>query len=103
MSSVNKPAALARAGTNMRPAASTDRPLIENDPRLKIFCQSIQTYHPLHPLARDFLLSFFQKLWLVASSRLDKRGASRSSRTLRRDAVGVSMLQRGFIRADERR
>ena len=31
----------------------------------------------------------------MSPSRLDQRGASRSSRTLRRDAVGVSVLQRG--------
>jgi len=32
----------------------------------------------------------------MSLSRLDQRGASRSSRTLRRDAVGASMLQRGL-------
>jgi hypothetical protein len=42
-----------------------------------------------------FLFRFFRNWCLLMPSRLDMRGASRSSRTLRRDAVGVSMLQRG--------
>jgi len=48
-----------------------------------------------------FLFRFIGIYDLLSPSRLDQRGASRSSRTLRRDAVGVSMLQRGFTRADE--
>jgi hypothetical protein len=54
------------------------------------------------PLARNISLSFYQNLWLGHAVPSHLRGASRSSRTLRRDAVGVSMLQRG-LHADERR
>ena len=43
-----------------------------------------------------FVFLFTRIYDLLSPSRLDQRGASRSSRTLRRDAVGVSMLQRGL-------
>jgi hypothetical protein len=45
--------------------------------------------------AKIFLFLIIRKYVLLSPSRLSQRGASRSSRTLRRDAVGVSVLQRG--------
>jgi hypothetical protein len=68
-----------------------------------LFCAPVQTHH-LHPALSAKIFNFFFSEIVItfALSRLDQRGASRSSRTLRRDAVGVSMLQRGF-HADERR
>jgi hypothetical protein len=63
-----------------------------------------QMHRPAQPFAQKYSYFLFSELMITFTpSRLDKRGASRSSRTLRRDAVGVSMLQRGFTRADERR
>jgi hypothetical protein len=53
------------------------------------------------PLTKNISLSFFPKLMSLGAVPPHMRGASRSSRTLRRDAVGVSMLQRG-CHADER-
>ena len=53
------------------------------------------------PLTKNISLSFFPKLMSLDAVPPHMRGASRSSRTLRRDAVGVSMLQRG-CHADER-
>jgi hypothetical protein len=55
----------------------------------------------VQPYQQKYFYFFFSEIMITfAPSRLDQRGASRSSRTLRRDAVGVSMLQRGF-HADE--
>src|SRR3954463_11228328 len=45
--------------------------------------------------AKIFLFLFIRNRGSLSPSRLSQRGASRSSRTLRRDAVGVSVLQRG--------
>jgi hypothetical protein len=46
--------------------------------------------------SKIFFFLFTRNYDYLSPSRLDRRGASRSSRTLRRDAVGVSMLQRGL-------
>jgi hypothetical protein len=51
---------------------------------------------PSGSIAQIFIFLFIRNHDSLPPSRLDKRGASRSSRTLRRDAVGVSMLQRGL-------
>jgi hypothetical protein len=51
-------------------------------------------------LREIFRFRFFPKLMSLDAVPPHMRGASRSSRTLRRDAVGVSMLQRG-CHADE--
>jgi hypothetical protein len=52
---------------------------------------------PSGRIAQIFVFRFIRKHVYLSPSRLDQRGASRSSRTLRRDAVGVSVLQRGLL------
>ncbi|MGC2774055.1 MAG: hypothetical protein WA418_00300 [Bradyrhizobium sp.] len=64
----------------------------------KLISRATSITSPLSsPARKNILLSFFRIQYIFTPSRLDTRGASRSSRTLRRDAVGVSMLQRGVI------
>jgi hypothetical protein len=66
------------------------------------FASRFKRITPVQP-SREKYFSFSEIVFIFTPSRLDQRGASRSSRTLRRDAVGVSMLQRGSTRADEQR
>ena len=63
----------------------------------KRILRAVSNRSPLSsPQGKIILFLFIRNYDCMQPSRLDRRGASRSSRTWRRDAVGVSMLQRGL-------
>ena len=66
------------------------------------FCSTSQRHPPCPDVPQKiFRFRFIRIRDCLSPSRLDQRGASRSSRTLRRDAVGVS-VRSVIICADER-
>ena len=67
----------------------------------KLILLAVSDGSPLSsPVAKNISISLFPKSMSLDAVPPHLRGATRSSRTSRRDAVGVSMLQRG-CHADE--
>jgi hypothetical protein len=70
--------------------------LQESPAQKHAFREPVQADRPALPFARKYFTFVLSEFMVRSPVPSHMRGASRSSRTLRRDAVGVSMLQRGL-------